>query len=228
MFFHSQSSVGLGHAYVTSPQIEKVTLRVNPDGSLVPLEPAAWFVCFVPPIDKQFWHRFVHKVHAHVFALRPEREEEWTVFEPWWTRLLVATITTEQAVKFLLWGAKGDVLMVREAIPGHSSQLRGMMTCAALAAHMLGRTYWVWTPHQLYRRLLREPNVCQVDVSALLKADLNHLARANSRSWCDHNRPQGAAKPFCMKCGRDLPAGVAATSPNRSGDSGALTSRFPK
>ena len=208
-----------GRRRALAPELREEPLQQNPDGSLVPLAPGSWFVCFVPAIDKQFWHRFVHKVHKHVFALRPERDGEWTVFEPWWTRLLVATIPMEAAAKFLRWGAEGDVLLVRETIPGHSSQLRGMMTCAALAAHMLGRTYFVWTPHQLYRRLIREPNVCRVVVSALLQTDLKYLAIENSRGirCCDecdpgphkckpdhHKRRQGAAKPFCMMCARDL------------------------
>lgn len=197
---------------MSSAGVESVELSLNPDGSLIRLNPGSWFVCFVPPIDKQWWHRFLYARHAHVFAIRPEREGEWTVFEPWWTRLLVATITTLQAAKFLRWGARGDVLLVREAVPGHSSQLRGMMTCAALAAHMLGRTYFVWTPHQLYLRMIREPNVCSVNVSALLTLDLDRLAETDSRlvAACDACAPghhvewPGAAKPFCMKCGRDL------------------------
>ncbi|MFQ5829581.1 MAG: hypothetical protein ACE5JD_10575 [Candidatus Methylomirabilia bacterium] len=187
-------------------------LNINPDGSLVQLETGSWFVCFVPPIDQQWWHPFIHRVHKHVFALRPERNRTWTLFEPWWTRLLTASITTEQAVKFLRWGARGDVLLVREAVPGHSSQLRGMMTCAALAAHMLGRKYLAWTPHQLYCRLEREPNVCHVDVSALLRQGLAELGSTGSRAIyaCEECQPgqrrqsRGAAKPFCMKCGRDL------------------------
>lgn len=199
-------------------------LRFNSDGSLVRLEPGSWLVCFVPPIDMQWWHPFFHPVHKHVFALRPGQNGSWTVFEPWWSRLLVATITTLQAVKFLRWGALGDVLLVREAVPGGSSQMRGMMTCAALAAHMLGRTYFVWTPHQLYERLLKEPNVCRIDVSALLESDLDGLTRANSRGIAacvacvpGHLRqPPGAAKPFCMSCGRDLPPPEpAANSPLR-------------
>jgi hypothetical protein len=48
----------------------------------------------------------------------------------WRHRLLIATITSAQAKKFLLWGARGDVLMVRESIPGHGSQIRGWMDCA--------------------------------------------------------------------------------------------------
>ncbi len=197
---------------VSAPDVENESLRLSPDGALVPLEAGSWFVCFVPAIDEQWWHRFVPSAYKHVFALRPEREGEWTVFEPWWTRLLVATITTDQAVKFLRWGAHGDVLLVREAVPGHSSQLRGMMTCAALAAHMLGRTYFVWTPHQLYRRLIREPNVCRVDVSILLQRGLRDFSKTASRAiWaCEkcmpgqRKRATGAAKPFCMKCGQDL------------------------
>lgn len=193
-------------------QKEEKKLHLNPDGSLVLLEPGSWFVCFVPPIEAEWWHPFFHRIHKHVFALRPERENEWTVFEPWWSRMVISTITTEQAKKFLEWGAYGDVLLVQEDVPGHSSQMRGMMTCAALAAHMLGRKYFVWTPHQLYLRLLCEPNVCRVDVSALLKNNLGTLVTAGCRkvqacSKCfpggEHPR-EGAAKPFCMKCGMDL------------------------
>lgn len=187
-------------------------LQLNPDGSLVQLDAGDWFVCFVPGIDKQWWHPFVNKRHKHVFAMRPAGNCEWTLFEPWWTRLLTATITNEQAMKFLRWGALGDVLLVREAIPGSGSQVRGWMNCAALASYLLGRPYWVWTPHALYRRLVREPNVCHVDVSELLNRDLSTLGVEGTRSIaaCEECRPDnpkprdGAPKPFCMNCGRDL------------------------
>lgn len=187
-------------------------LHLNPDGSLVELEPGSWFVCFVPGITKQWWHRFVNKRHTHVFAIRPSGNGEWTVFEPWWTRLLTATISSEQAAKFLRWGAQGDVLLVREAIPGGAGQFRGWMNCAVLASFLLGRPYWVWTPHGLYRRLVREPNVCHIDVSELLRRDLSRLVERGSRTViaCDACRTgraadqPGAPKPFCMKCGRDL------------------------
>lgn len=188
-------------------------LDLNSDGSLVPLEPGSWFVCFVPPIDRQWWHPLLHRMHKHVFALRPEPSGAWTVFEPWWTRLLTATITSEQARKFLCWGARGDVLLVREAIPGDSSQFRGMMTCGALVSHLLGRRYLVWTPHQLYRVLRKEPGVCHVEVSALLRHGLTGLTTEDSRAiWaCEACRPRELKRrrgrvigPFCMRCGRTL------------------------
>jgi hypothetical protein len=186
-------------------------LELNPDGSLVQLDKGCWFVCFVPGIDKQWWHPFAHKNHKHVFALRSEADGLWTVFEPWWKRMVVATIRSEQARKFLRWGAQGDVLLVRESVPGHSSQFRGWMNCAALTVHLLGRRYWVWTPHQLYRQLLREPGTCHVDVSALLEIDPGSLGPARARvvgacPACSPGapRPPGAAKPFCLECGRDL------------------------
>jgi len=167
-------------------------------------------VCFVPGLEKQWWHLFVDQRHTHVFAMRPAGPDAWTLFEPWWHRLLTATINSVQAKKFLLWGARGDVLLVREAIPGRGSQLRGWMNCAVLASYLLGRRYWVWTPHGLYKLLVREPNVCRVDVSALLEIDAGRLA-AGSRAIaaCDAcapgaAQPAGASKPFCMKCGRDL------------------------
>ena len=40
----------------------------------------------------------------------------------WWTRLVTAQITEEQAKKILRSGAQGNVLLVREGIPGRSSQ----------------------------------------------------------------------------------------------------------
>lgn len=189
-------------------------LEVDKNGALVSLEPGSWFVCFVPGLQKQWWHPFVHKVHKHVFALRPEKPGEWTLFEPWWHRLLNATVNSEQAKKFLLWGAAGDVLLVREAIPGAGSQVRGWMTCAALASYLLGRDYWVWTPHGLYQRLVQEPNVCHVDVSALLDLDEAQLTSGTRRvTACAECAPgvvkhrAGAPKPFCMHCGRDLVEG---------------------
>jgi len=189
-----------------------VQLQIDKDGSPVTLEPGSWFVCFVPGLQKQWWHPFVSKRHKHVFAMRPAQDCKWTLFEPWWHRLLTATITAEQARKFLKWGARGDVLLVRESIPGEGSQIRGWMTCAALASYLLGRPYVVWTPHGLYKLLLREPNVCRVDVSALLRQNLSGIGVAGSRevaacAECEpgaHLRRPGAPKPFCMSCGRDL------------------------
>lgn len=186
-------------------------LELDQDGSPVTIEPRGWYVCIVPGLVKQWWHPFVHKRHKHVFALRPAAPGQWTLFEPWWHRLLTATITPEQARKFLIWGARGDVLHVREAVPGRGSQVRGWMTCATLTSYLLGRRYWVWTPHGLYKLLLREPGVCRVDVSALLTLDEEQLADAGRTvAECDEcasgvrKRRPGAPKPFCMNCGRDL------------------------
>lgn len=191
--------------------LEVFELEVDQDGALVTLEAGSWFVCFVPGLQRQWWHPFVHRIHKHVFALRPAEPGRWTLFEPWWHRLLTATVTSEQAKKFLLWGAAGDVLLAREAIPGRGSQVRGWMNCAALASYLLGRSYRVWTPHGLYKRLLREPGVCRVDVSALLSLDEADLAAGpRTIAACDDCRPgadkrrPGAPKPFCMGCGRDL------------------------
>lgn len=190
---------------------ESVELVLDSYGSVVSLEPGSWFVCFVPGLERQWWHWFVHQKHQHVFALRPEPGGRWTVFEPWWRRLLTATVNEIQVRKFLAWGSRGDVLLVREAVPGAGHQVRGWMNCAVLSSFLLGRNYWVVTPHGLYQRLVREPNVCRVDVSALLEGDLAGTATEESRviAACeactpDAPRPPGAIKPFCMHCGRDL------------------------
>lgn len=188
-----------------------IKLELDANGSPVTIEPRGWFVCFVPGLVKQWWHRFVDERHKHVFALRPAGRDQWTLFEPWWHRLLTATITAAQARKFLVWGARGDVLHVREAVPGSGSQVRGWMTCAALVSYLLGRDYWVWTPHGLYNLLLREPGVCHVDASQLLQLGEMQLAESSVASaactGCGEGaleRRPGAPKPFCMSCGRDL------------------------
>lgn len=190
---------------------EVVELELDLDGFPVTIKPAGWFVCFVPGLLKQWWHPFVHEKHKHVFAMRPAGLGQWTLFEPWWHRLLTATITSEHARKYLLWGARGDVLHVREAIPGRGSQVRGWMTCAALSSYLLGRKYWVWTPHGLYKLLLREPGVCRVDVSRLVRLNAADLATAPLIVMaCDECAPgapkrrPGTSKPFCMNCGRDI------------------------
>jgi hypothetical protein len=45
--------------------------NIDEDGSLVTVDPADWIVCFVPGLRRQWWHRFVHNRHKHVFAMRP-------------------------------------------------------------------------------------------------------------------------------------------------------------
>ena len=143
-------------------------LTVDANGSPVSLDEEDWLICFVPGLLKRWWHPFVHDVHQHVFAIRPAGRGRWTVFDPWWSRLLTATLDSDQARQFLRWAARGDVLRVRESIPGRSSQLCGWMTCAAQVSYLLGRPYRVWTPHRLFERLRREPNVSRVDMRALL------------------------------------------------------------
>ena len=121
--------------------------------------PDEWIVCFVPPQEHQWWHRFLRSRLKHCFAIKKEGADAWVVFEPWWSRILINVLTDWEAQLFLDWGKKGIMLRVTERIPGNSSQLRGWMTCAALVAHVLGRNYWVWTPYQLLMRLLKEPGV---------------------------------------------------------------------
>ena len=132
-----------------------VVLKVDETGALVPREPVEWMVCFVPPIERQWWHWLIPHRWKHCFAMKYENGS-WMVFEPWWSRMFLAVLTKDEAKYFLAWAERGEILLVKEHIPGRSSQLRGWLTCASLIAHLLGRNYWVWTPHALYRKLLRE------------------------------------------------------------------------
>ncbi|WP_247510704.1 TetR/AcrR family transcriptional regulator C-terminal domain-containing protein [Bradyrhizobium sp. 157] len=142
--------------------------NVDENGSLVTVDAADWIICFVPGLRRQWWHRFVHRRHKHVFGMRPTGTGSWLLVEPWWTRMMVTILPPADAVRFLRWGATGDILRVREAVPGRASQIRGWSNCAVLSAFLLGRSSWAWTPHGLYRQLLREKSTRRENVQQLL------------------------------------------------------------
>jgi len=146
---------------------------VDQNGSLVSVPPAEWLICFVPGLQKQWWHPFVNAKHKHVFAMRQIDTANWIVVEPWWTRVMVTLLSLADAVKFLRWGACGDILRVREAIPGRGNQARGWSNCAVLCSFILGRASHTWTPHGLYRQLCREKDVKHENVEELIVEQFN-------------------------------------------------------
>jgi hypothetical protein len=104
-------------------------------------------------------------------------DDQWVIFEPWWNRIMVTTLSVDEAVKFLRWGAAGSILKVTERIPGDGSQARGWANCAVQIGLMLGRSYWTWTPHGLYKRLSAEDGVESVDLADFLEEKLISVTR---------------------------------------------------
>jgi transcriptional repressor AefR-like protein len=156
---------------------DELAIEIDQDGSPVSMAPVEWFVCFVPGLQKQWWHRFTDPRHKHVFALRMVSDDHWILFEPWWTRIMNTMLTLDEAVKFLRWGGIGSVLRVKELIPGDGSQTRGWANCAVLVSLLLGRSYWTWTPHGLYQALSRERDVEEIDVPEFLESHLIRVAQ---------------------------------------------------
>ena len=152
-----------------------LTYELDQYGSLVTVPPAEWLICFVPGLQKQWWHRFVNAKHKHVFAMRPTDTASWILVEPWWTRMMITLLPSDDAVKFLRWGASGDILRVREAVPGHGNQARGWSNCAVLASFVLGRSSHTWTPHGLYLQLCREKDTKHENVEELLTDQFNRM-----------------------------------------------------
>lgn len=151
-------------------------VEIDADGSPVTFPAAEWFVCFVPGLQKQWWHRFAKSRYQHVFAMRMVDDGSWIIVEPWWTRMLVNVLTLDEAVKFLRWGASGSILQVREAVPGRGNQVRGWANCAVLTAFLLGRSYRTWTPYGLYRRLIAERDARPVDLPQWLAEHVRRVA----------------------------------------------------
>jgi hypothetical protein len=168
--------------------LDELAIGVDPDGSPVSKRPSEWFVCFVPGLKKQWWHRFTHLKHKHVFALKMVEDDQWVLFEPWRTRIMVTTLSIDEAAQFLRWGAAGNILRVTERIPGNGNQWRGWANCCVLTSMMLGRSYWTWTPHGLYERLSAEDGVELVDLNQLLEGKRSWIAE-----WAPKHR---ALEPF--------------------------------
>jgi hypothetical protein len=147
-------------------------LRTYDHGCLLGRKPARVLVCFVPVFEPRWWHRFIAADMQHCFALKHEGGG-WILFEPWQGRLLFAGLTGEEYRRFERWGRMGTMLLVSEHIPGKSVPWRGLMSCAVLLGHLLGRSYWVWTPRQLYRRLISE-----VDTEVVFFQGESHAAHA--------------------------------------------------
>jgi hypothetical protein len=158
----------------------ELAIEIDSVGSPVSVPAAEWFVCFVPGLQKQWWHRFTNAKHQHVFAIRMVDDGCWLLVEPWWTRMLVSVLTLDEALKFLRWGAAGDILRVREAVPGRGNQVRGWSNCAVLIAFLLGRQYRTWTPHGLYRRLVAERGAHPVDLAQWLASHVRAIATRNA------------------------------------------------
>jgi len=159
---------------------DALAVEIDANGSPVTIDQATWFICFVPGLQRQWWHRFAHAQHRHVFAIRWVRDDTWLLVEPWWTRLMVNVLSFDEALKFLRWGAAGHILEVAESIPGRGSQARGWSNCAVLASFLLGRAYWTWTPHGLYRRLLADPTVKPIELSEFLARHCRQLAGSSA------------------------------------------------
>jgi hypothetical protein len=72
----------------------------------------------------------------------------------------------------LRWATMGDAPLVEEDVPGRGSQIRGWSNCVSLATFVLGRSYCVWSPNGLFRRLLAEARTERVDIADFVEACL--------------------------------------------------------
>jgi hypothetical protein len=108
-------------------------------------------------------------------------DDRWVIFESWWTRIMVTDLCINEVVKFLRWGAAGNILKVTERIPGKGSQTRGWTNCAVLTSLMLGRSYWTWTPHGLFKCLSVEDGVEPVELANFLEEKLLSMTQRIAR-----------------------------------------------
>ena len=103
---------------VDATALTDLARSVDANGTLASLPPAEWLVCFVPGLRREWWHRFAHPRHHHVFAMRPLDTDaisgRWLLVESWKHRLHVPVLPPSEAARFLRWASLGDILRVRE------------------------------------------------------------------------------------------------------------------
>lgn len=158
------------------------SINVDQDGAPVTCPAVEWFVCFVPGLRKQWWHRFAHAKYKHVYAMRPLGNGEWLIVEPWWTRMMIRVISLDQAMRYLRWGAAGTIIRAAEHVPGGASQMRGWSNCSVLVAFLLGRGYRTWTPNGLRVRLGAEPGTTRVELPEFLAGYARQLGQEERRA----------------------------------------------
>lgn len=181
-------------------------INVDQDGAPISSPAVEWFVCFVPGLRKQWWHRFAHARYKHVYAMRPLGGGEWLIVEPWWTRMMIRVLTLDQAMRYLRWGAAGTIMCATEHVPGNASQMRGWANCSVLVAFLLGRGYRTWTPNGLRVRLAAEPGTSRVELPEFLAGYTRQLAQEEMRAaLTGMHRMQGESLEESLKrAGRDL------------------------
>jgi hypothetical protein len=156
------------HALVVCADLADLANCIDEHGSLVTADPVDWIVCFVPgPATTVVASVGSPRAQARVCH---EARGRWQLAA---RRAVVDTPDDHDPVagrrhQVSTVGATGDMLRVREAIPGKASQMRGWSNCAVLTAFLLGRRSWAWTPNGLYRELLRDKATRRVNADQLL------------------------------------------------------------
>lgn len=104
---------------------DELAIEIDVNGSPVTVEEAHWFICFVPDFSGNGGIPSPTPGTSMCSRCAWSTTIRGWLVEPWWTRLMVNALTLHEAMRFLRWGAAGDIPEVREAIPGRGSQVRG-------------------------------------------------------------------------------------------------------
>lgn len=120
-----------------------------------------WYVIFTSSKYKKGVMRWIKKDFSHVYAMkRSPGEQFWTVIDPLLSHTDVRLICSGQWPHPRLYaGLDSVVLKVTAKITSKPRWTLCVFNCVEVVKSLLGiKSFWTWTPWQLYKHLVRGDN----------------------------------------------------------------------
>jgi len=116
-----------------------------------------WYVVFEPAGRKQWFHRFLEKDFTHCYLMtKSEAGLFWIIINPAWETIHIDYRLVETFPNARDYAGDHAIIVEYETSiqQGFIGCQLGILTCVDLAKRVLGiKSYKIWTPYQLYRRL---------------------------------------------------------------------------
>jgi hypothetical protein len=189
---------------------------VNRDGEAFPGD-VAWLVAFCDPeplaVDAPWRDRLLHRFlcallrpgFRHCYAMRPARGGGWLLFNPHSARTDILDLPDGAYAAYVLAEAaagRGAAVAVAARCP-RSWMPRGLFTCVASVAHLIGVPGRPWsTPYSLYRHLKQE-ELAMGGVFSAPKADTSaaEAAAAKAQAEADELKAKNEARLRALRAG---------------------------
>lgn len=122
------------------------------------LDPIKWYVVFCKSkVDMWLYNHVIDKEFGHVYAIRDLNEHQWLIVQP---RVNIVDIEIKLKSQYphvkMLTGPDVTILDASVYPQDRTIACLNFSTCTEVVKGLLGiRSFWTWTPKQLYKLLTR-------------------------------------------------------------------------